>query len=267
MNDPGFKPRAPAVIRAAAILDLLVDASGAPVGVNELARSLGVAKSSISNICAALESIDALTRDDSGYRLGRRLAEWGGAYLDSQDYLGRFKETVPTLPVIGSETVQIAVLAGLEVVYIARSDGTHQVRLASAIGRKLPATSTATGKALLALLDEDELDRRLGSLDVLPQATDHAKGSVAELRAELEQVRIQHYAVDDEEMAIGVQCVAIAVDMARPNDDPIAISCTYMASRSDPAFVRSVIEDLNELGKRVADPFETRRLRGEDDST
>ena len=54
------------------------------------------------------------------------------------------------LPTGSEETVQLAVLDGLEMTYLARHDGQQPVRLTSQIGRRLPATSTATGKAALA---------------------------------------------------------------------------------------------------------------------
>jgi IclR family transcriptional regulator, blcABC operon repressor len=251
--------RAPAVLRAAGILDAFVDTGSRVLGVNELARLLDAPKSSISNICAALDSIDALQRDETGYRLGRRLAEWGGAFLDSHDYLDRFNDIVTSMPAIGAETVQVAVLVGVEVVYIARSDGHHPVRLSSAIGRKLPAISTATGKALLARLEDEELSRRLANVASPPPITPHSIRSEADLRHELASVRASGYAVDDQEMVAGVQCVAIAMDNPRANDDPIAISCTYLASRATPEFIDSIIDDLVRLKALLTDPFEARQ--------
>lgn len=265
MNNEQASTRAPAVLRAAAILDELVKAQGQALGVNELARLLAVPKSSVSNICAALQSVGAVERDDAGYRLGLRLAEWGGAFLDSHDYLDRFNDIVPGMEVIGAETVQVAVLAGLEVVYIARSAGRHPVRLASAIGRKLPAANTATGKALLARLPVDELERRLAELDNLPRITPNSITHKPALLHELETVRANGYALDNEETAVGIQCVAIAMDSPRPNDDPVAVSCTYIASRATPEFLEAVLDDLATLESLLADPFEARRRANDKD--
>ena len=266
MDNEQSSTRTPAVLRAARILDTLVGAPKQVLGVNELARLLTIPKSSVSNICAALESVDVLERDDAGYRLGWRLAEWGGAFLDSHDYLDRFNDIAPEMAVIGAETVQVAVLAGLEVVYIARSAGRHPVRLASAIGRKLPATNTATGKALLARLPAEELEHRLAELDDLPRITPNSITDTPTLLHELERVRANGYAVDDEETAVGVQCVAIAMDSPRPNDDPIAVSCTYIASRATPEFLEAVLDDLASLESLLADPFEARWRANDKDS-
>ena len=74
-------------------------------------------------------------------------------------------------PTGSEETVQFAVLDGLEMTYLARHDGRQPVRLSSQIGRRLPATSTATGKAALASLDPRELERRLAGVTTLPRLT------------------------------------------------------------------------------------------------
>ena len=68
------------------------------------------------------------------------------------DQVQEFYEASRELPTGSEETVQFAVLDGLEVTYLARHDGRQPVRLTSAIGRRLPAFSTATGKAALASL-------------------------------------------------------------------------------------------------------------------
>src|SRR6188474_3110085 len=76
---------APAVTRAAVILDLLAENGGAPAGPSELARRLGLPKSSIANICAALADAGLARRVGTGFALGRKVAELGGAYLASVD--------------------------------------------------------------------------------------------------------------------------------------------------------------------------------------
>ena len=131
---------APAVTRAAAILDLLAENGSVPAGPSELARRLGLPKSSIANICAALAETGLIRRVGTGFTLGRKLAELGGAYLTSVDLVQEFYEACNELPAGSEETVQLAVLDGVEMTYLARHDGRQPVRLTSQIGRRLPAT-------------------------------------------------------------------------------------------------------------------------------
>src|SRR4051795_5543880 len=167
MRDDGLRgdgeSLAPAVTRAALILDVLAQASGDPMGPSELARRLGLPKSSIANVCGALAEAGFVRRVGTGFTLGRRLAELGGAYLATVDQVQEFHDAVRQLPTGSEETVQFAVLDGLEVTYLARHDGRQPVRLTSGIGRRLPAFSTATGKAALASLDERGLATPLGA--------------------------------------------------------------------------------------------------------
>ncbi len=81
---------APAVTRAGAILDLLAENAGEAAGPSELARRLGLPKSSIANICNALAEIGLVRRIGTGFALGRKLAELGGAYLASVDQIQEF---------------------------------------------------------------------------------------------------------------------------------------------------------------------------------
>src|SRR6202795_3876339 len=137
---------APAVTRAATILDVLAENDGEAAGPSEIARRLGLPKSSIANICGALADAGLVRRIATGFALGRRLAELGGAYLASVDQVQEFYEASRNLPAGSDETVQFAVLDGLDVTYLARHDGRQQIRLMSGIGGGRPARPAGTAQ-------------------------------------------------------------------------------------------------------------------------
>ncbi len=249
---------APAVTRAAAILDVLAEDGAVALGPSELARRLGLPKSSIANICGALADVGLVRRIGTGFALGRRLAELGGAYLVAVDMVQEFYEAARQLPTASDETVQLAILDGLEMTYLARHDGRQPVRLTSQIGRRLPATSTATGKAALASLDPRELDRRLAGVTELPAATANAHRSVDALRADLDRVRSRGYAIDDEETMVGVVCYGIAIPGRQPGEGPNAASITLLKVRATPERVPLLVADLHALADGLVDPL--RRL-------
>ena len=246
---------APAVTRAALILDVLAQTAGEPVGPSEMARRLRLPKSSIANICGALADAGFVRRVGTGFALGRRLAELGGAYLATVDQVQEFYEVSGQLPTGSEETVQLAVLDGLEMVYLARHDGRQPVRLTSGIGRRLPAYSTATGKVALASLDDEELDQRLAGLTTLPRSTRKALGNVDELRADIAQVRQRGYAVDDEETMEGVVCYGVLVPSRQPGDAPCAASVTLLKVRATAERVPALISDLQWLAAELSNPF------------
>jgi DNA-binding IclR family transcriptional regulator len=246
---------APAVTRASRILDLLAESGGEPVGPSELARRLGLPKSSIANICGALADAGLVRRIGTGFALGRRLAELGGAYLASVDQVQEFYEASRRLRAGSEETVQFAVLDGLEVTYLARHDGRQPVQLTSGIGRRLPAFSTATGKAALASLSEEDLARRLGDLTMLPRVTRKAHATVDELRADLEEIRRRGYAIDDEQTMEGVVCYGVMVPSRQPGGDgPCAASITLLKVRATAERVPALIADLHWLADELSDP-------------
>jgi len=246
---------APAVTRAGAILDVLAESAGQTPGPSELARRLGLPKSSIANICNALAEIGLVRRVGTGFALGRKLAELGGAYLASVDAVEEFYEACRLLPTGSEETIQLAVLDGLEVTYLARHDGRQPVRLTSQIGRRLPATVTATGKAALASLDRAELDRRLAGVLELPTLTPHSLGSVDALLGDLAVVRRRGYAMDDEETVEGVVCYGVMIPGRRPGEGPYAASITLLKVRATDDRVPLLIKDLYHLASRLSDPL------------
>jgi IclR family transcriptional regulator, blcABC operon repressor len=257
-RDGAGESLAPAVTRAAAILDVLAEDAAVALGPSELARRLALPKSSIANICGALADAGLVRRVGTGFALGRRLAELGGAYLVAVDMVQEFYEATRRLPVGSEETIQLAILDGLEMTYLARHDGRQPVRLTSQIGRRLPATSTATGKAALASLDPEELDRRLAGVMELPAATARAHRTVDSLLADIAAVRSRGYAIDDEETMEGVVCFGIAIPGRHPGEGPNAASITLLKVRATDERVPLLVADLRTLADQLVDPL--RRL-------
>jgi DNA-binding IclR family transcriptional regulator len=248
---------APAVTRAAAILDVLAETPGG-AGPSELARRLGLPKSSIANICAALADAGLVRRVGTGFTLGRKLAELGGAYLTSVDLVQEFYEVCTELPAGSEETVQLAVLDGIEMTYLARHDGKQPVRLTSQIGRRLPASVTATGKAALASIDEAEVRRRYEGRQ-LPSLTARSLATLDALLDDLAVIRERGYSMDDEETVEGVVCFGVSIPGRRPGEGPYAASITLLKARATGERVPTLVDDLGLLARRMSDPLHVER--------
>ena len=249
---------APAVTRAAAILDVLAENGSVAAGPSELARRLGLPKSSIANICGALADAGLVRRVGTGFTLGRKLAELGGAYLTSVDLVQEFYVSCADLPAGSEETVQLAVLDGVEMTYLARHDGKQPVRLTSQIGRRLPASVTATGKAALALIDEAEVRRRYEG-HALPVLTDRSLATLDALLDELAVIRERGYSMDDEETVEGVVCFGVSIPGRRPGEGPYAASITLLKARATGERVPALVDDLGLLARRMSDPLHVQR--------
>ena len=252
----------PAVTRAAAILDLLALRAGSPAGPSEIGRRLGLPRSSIANICGALADAGLLRRAGTGFALGRRLAELGGAYLAAVDIVEEFNEACMLLPAASEETIQLAVLDGLEVTYLAQHHGRQPMRLTSQLGRRLPATVTATGKAALAALEEADLRARLARIPALPVLTPRSHTTIASLLDDLDEVRARGYAVDHEETVEGVVCLGVMIPARQPGEGPYAASVTLLEARATDDRVPGLIADLMSLRERLSHPLRAGRADG-----
>jgi DNA-binding IclR family transcriptional regulator len=195
------------------ILSLFSDAKPV-VGVGEMARSLGVHRSSASRLAATLSTHGYLTptSDQGRYRLGRQLVQLGELATHELDLRNVATEALSALVDDLGDTAHLGVLEGSEAMTIALVDGWHSVRLHSAVGKRAPAHCSSIGKALLAGLDDERLSALYrGQEQGLERRTANTIGSLTELRRELVRSRSRGYTLDNEELELGLRCVGAPV--------------------------------------------------------
>lgn len=203
-------------------------------GVSDLARELDLGKSTVHRLLATLTEQGMLEQDnDSGrYRLGLVIFDLAAA-VSSQINLHEAVLTPMTeLRNRTGETVQVAVLDGREVVYIERLDSPNTLRLFLEIGRRNDAHCSGTGKALLAFLPREALDRLLKGWRLVPH-TDRTITSIAALRKDLADARRRGYAENRHESELGVVSVAAPIRDAS-GAVVAAMSVAGPADRMDP---------------------------------
>ena len=240
---------APAVTRAVALLEELAR-SGQPLALTELARRLDLAKSTVLNLCVALEGSGMARRTDTRWALGYKVVELGQGFLAGTDLVAEFRRLTDELPTGQAETLLLAVLDGTDVLYLARHDGSQPVRLASDVGRRLPAVVTALGKAMLASLPDDELDARLARVGEMPVLTARSHRTLDDLRADLMAIRRRGYSVDDEQNTEGVTCLGVAVPVM--SDPPTAVSTTLLTARVTTDLREALVHDLTDLARQLS---------------
>jgi DNA-binding IclR family transcriptional regulator len=245
---------APAVTRAAAILDALEAAGGEPLGVSDLARSLGIAKSSTSHLCQALEDARLIQRRENGYVLGRRTVELAGAYLSGFDEVRNFYELCSRTASLREHVVQIAMLDGNDVLYLARREGRSRFRLAADIGDRFPAALTATGQVLLAALPPAEVARRFRGVDI-PHLTDNSLSGVAALQARLTKVRSDGFAFDDEGVHPGVVGLAVRLRPRRAGGPVLSLGVTVLKPLADQDVVAELLAELQSVAAALSNPL------------
>lgn len=180
-------------------------------GVTDLARRLGVAKSTAHRLLATLTDEGLLEQDPTSgrYRLGLVVFDMAAA-AQSVDLHEAVLTPMTELRNRTGETVQVAVLDGREVVYVERLDSPNTLRLFIEVGRRNSAHSTGCGKALLAFLPPDQLERVLRNWKLVAK-TPHTITDLAGLRTELADARRRGYAVNRHESEVGIISVAAPI--------------------------------------------------------
>jgi DNA-binding IclR family transcriptional regulator len=240
------------------VLEWLAEA-GERATLGELARALDIPKSSLHALLRTMQRRGWIETDAGGTRfgLGVRSLRVGASYVDSDDEVEAAAETLDWLAATLGETVHYGRLDGADIVYLAKRESTHPLRLYSAIGRRLPAHTTALGKALLAERPLAEVRQRLG--DTPTRLTHNTLVDWADIADELAQVRAQGFATDREENTIGIRCFAVTVGRARPRTD--AISCSVPVARLTTDLRSAIIAGLQTALQRLTG--EPRVLRAE----
>lgn len=180
------------------------------LGVSELARQLGMGKSSVHRILTTLaeQGFVAKTPDDR-YRLGLKLHELGQLVVSSLELHEVAHSPLERLRNESGETVHLAVLEGTDVVYVHRFESQATLRMFSRLGRRIPAHTTSSGKCLLAFGDPADIDvviagglRRIGPRSITSKPA---------FLAALQKIRADGYAVSLEENERGVVSVGAPV--------------------------------------------------------
>ena len=198
------------VVKAFAILDVLASNREGGTSLKEASRQLGMSKSTTHRYLTTLEELGVVERDERDrFRLGLRLIELAATFLSDQDLQNVSEPFLTQLAAQTQETVHLAVPFADEVVYIAKIDSPHAIRMASHIGARVPLYCTSLGKAILAWYPPDQVEEIISR--GLPPRTPHTVASAEALRAELQRVRAQGFAVDDQENEMGVRCVGAPV--------------------------------------------------------
>ncbi len=198
------------VAKAFAILDMLASNGEGGTSLKEVSNHLGTSKSTAHRYLTTLEKLAVVERDERDhFRLGLKLIELAGAFLSDHNLRSVSELFLNEVAARTQETVHLAVPSVNEVVYIAKVDSPHSIRMFSRIGARMPMYCTSLGKAILAHYPFERVEEIIG--EGLPARTPYTITSPPALRLELERVRAQGFATDDQENETGVRCVGAPI--------------------------------------------------------
>jgi DNA-binding IclR family transcriptional regulator len=198
------------VTKALRLLDVFRH-EGPVLGVSELARQAGVAKSTAFRLLALLEEANLVERAGTGYRLSWRIFELGTT-VQHRWPSGLREIAAPWMTEVfvkSGHTVHLAVLVGSDVLYLEKVSGPRSPRTPTAVGARIPANCSSLGKVMLAFSRPDVVQRVLDG--DLSRRTAYSVTEPGRLIAELQRIRKAGVAMDKEEAALGLGCVAAPI--------------------------------------------------------
>src|SRR5579872_1307108 len=195
-------------------LGMLEAVSQEPEGLSnaEISRKLDIPKSSASYILRTLEKQGYLHRDgESGkYRVGLKILSLSRGALSGIDVREVALPIMRHLVDKTNLTCHLAILDGSEAVYIEKVEPTGFIRMDTWVGRRMRVHATSVGKSLVAHIPQPQLEKILADR-AMERRTPKTICTLPRLLKELEKVRTQGYAVDDEENNLGARCVGAPV--------------------------------------------------------
>jgi DNA-binding IclR family transcriptional regulator len=259
---PLFRTIMKSLSKAIEIIDAVAKSKSGSAGIRELSTVTGFPPSTIHRIAATLVAEHFFRQNPATkrYSLSFRLLELGSQVQRQFNFISIARPHLEALMAEARESVNLAVQEGDRAVYLDCVHSDHSMlQLFTKPGARVPLYSTAVGKLFLCQMSEGQLDQYLARSQPTIK-TPYTRTERDKIIEDLEQIRIQGYAVDDEEMEEGVRCVAALI--RSHNGRPVAsISISGASMRITPARI-SYFGNLvkaraatisHELGHKAAD--------------
>jgi DNA-binding IclR family transcriptional regulator len=213
--------------------------SSAGLGLKAICDRTGIHKSTAHRFLKHLERERYLIRTEAGaYLIGPRLSQLSARGNQEATLQAVARPILWELWKSTQETVNLAVLDQRTALYVDVIESPHEFRLSSRVGTRRSVHVTALGKALVAFLPRETQETILDSI-AFQAATPRTIGNLVQFRQELEKVRREGYAVDDEEAVQGARCVSAPI--LNSAGEPIAaVSVSGPVTRVSPNLVNAL---------------------------
>lgn len=211
--NPDRPERIPTTLRLLTLMEEIVRI-GTPVTPTELMDATDLPKPTLHRLFQTLEGEGYLQREPDGrsYSVGPRARQMAVATLSTMRLRTARLAVMRALAKDVGETCNLAIPDREAMVYVDRVETEWPLRVQFSVGAQVPLYCTASGKMYLSTLSELRLDSYLRNTDLERRAANTITDRDA-LRAEIEKVRAQGFAVDNEEFLDG------AIDFAMPLRD------------------------------------------------
>jgi DNA-binding IclR family transcriptional regulator len=182
------------------------------LGVTELSKKLNLHKNNVFRLLATLEHRGYIEQNKTteNYRLGAKTLQIGSIFIEQRECRRQARPIIESLMAETGETAVVAVLRGNKVIYMDSVETNRTVRAISRVGAMLPAHCTAVGKAQLAALPPQEIERLYPDTSLSPLTEKSIKNRDS-LLIELKKIQEKGYALENEECDLEVRSIAAPV--------------------------------------------------------
>jgi IclR family acetate operon transcriptional repressor len=229
--------------RALTLLQRLAEAPGG-MQLTDLSYQLGMPVATVHRLLATFEEVDFVEQDSEQglWYVGLNAFTVGNAFLNRRDFVAIARPHMHALVDRCGETVNLGVIDDGEVVFISQIESPEVMRMIVRLGSRSPIHASGVGKAMLASMPEPRVARILERRG-LHRYTERTLDNPAALHAELERTRRRGYALDDEEHAVGLRCVAAAIF----DENAQALAAISLSGPK----ARMIDDRLGELGQAI----------------
>lgn len=235
----GEKGSIQVIERMMSLLDVLAE-SPEPAPLKMLSKATGLHPSTAHRILAAMTHSRLVERHDaSTYALGIRLLELGNIVKSRINLREVSLPFMQDLHKAVGESINLGIRDEDEIIYLERTSSGHSlVRVVYLIGGRAPLHLTSLGKLFLAT-DDVETVRAYAKRTGLPGKTLHSLTRLDALEKELEKIRRDDLAYDNEEAELGLRCIAAPIR----NDEGTVVaglSISAPTDRHNPGWVTQI---------------------------
>lgn len=225
------------------------------LSITELSKRLNLHKSTIHRILVTLEDESLVIKNQitQKYHLGIKLFELGHLVQDQMEIRTYALPVMKELAQKTEESIDLNIVSDGKRVSIEKIESPHDIRRIIQLGKSLPLYCGGSGKALLAFLPDEEIDKIIQQENLLPLGpntiTDPAK-----LREHLKEIRKNRYAISIEERSLGSASIAAPIwDYTRKVVASLSISgpTTRFTKQKIPTLISLVKEAAKEISKSL----------------
>lgn len=206
MTDPSFMT---SLARGLAVVRAFSD-SRKPQTIAQISTRTGIPRAAVRRCLYTLQQLGYVDAELNNFSLRPKVLTLGYSYLSSTPLTVSAQPCLNAISRELNESSSLAVLDEGEILYVARAATSRVMSVALNTGSRLPAYCTSLGRVMLAHLPPDELDAYFQKTRLRPM-TDRTVVDEARLREILRGVRQAGYAVNDEELEVGLRSIAVPV--------------------------------------------------------